>query len=200
MIEYKKMKKKFYAASTLVEALLAIVIAGIAAGVLMRMSGEALQEVIKTEKSDALVQLASQSSVVVRRIASEHNASKSGFPLFPYKQDEVNYCYAFKGDFTSKNVSFVESGAVLNKICFNREPWDGCKENSLTWTQLNLTKISSRTISDSAYKFFCVDDYNEGTQTISGTVVVGLRNCPKKEQGKSTCIYKYKVHVYVKGE
>ena len=197
----KSYKKRFYSASTLVEALIAVVIAGIAAGILMRMSGEALQEVIKTERTDALVQLAAQSSIVVRRIASEHNSSTSGVPYFPYKQSDIGYCYAFSGDLTSKKNAFVSIASGLgNKVCLNQKPWNTCKENTLTWTQLNLTKVRSKTISDSAYKFFCVDDYNTGSQTVSGTVVVGLRNCPEKEKDKSTCIYKYKMHVYVKSK
>lgn len=201
LIMLKRKDKKYYKASTLIEALIAIVVAGIASGVLMKMSGNVLQELVQNEKADALTQSAYESSITVRRIAGRHNASEVGVPLFPYKSDDVGYCYAIRGGFDSADVSFLASSGVnLKKICGNNGEWDECKKSFDTKTSLNIATVNNKMISDQAYRFFCVDKYEVSTEIVTGTIVVGLRHCSPRDEKAGRCMYKYNMQVYVKND
>ena len=193
-------KKSSYSGSTLVEALIAIVVAGIASAVLMKISGDVIQELVITEKEDALTQLAYETSIVIRRIANVHNASEDNLPPFPIKDEDIGYCYAVRGDFASPIVEFVSSGVNPLRICVNDDRWNACKNSNETYIPLNITNVNSKLISDDGFRFFCIYKYDPQTQIASGTVVVGTKNCAKKDESKSFCLYKYNISVYVKAQ
>jgi hypothetical protein len=99
------LKNKRYEAMGFVEALIAIIVVGIASMVIMNISARTMQEVIQNEAIDTMTQLAVEGGEITQQIANV--ALKAENPdLFPSNGTE--YCYIVDSDGTG-NYSFRDT-------------------------------------------------------------------------------------------
>lgn len=101
-----KMKNK-YEALGFAEALIAIMITGVAATVLMTISANSMKQLMQIEDMDKMAQLARSGAVTAQKIADEDEEA--------FEEAQADYCYAFNGD------TFDTTAGYLNLSEFRTE-------------------------------------------------------------------------------
>lgn len=87
---------KQYEALGFVEALIAIMVSGIVATVLINIAASAMKELVRLDVEDAQAHHARSTAVIVQNIANRERVQDDDYHVFTYL--EKNYCYRLEGE------------------------------------------------------------------------------------------------------
>lgn len=161
----KRIYKK-YEALGFVEALMAILIAGITSILLMGIAVDTIKMVVKNEIADSMTQVAIEAGARVKSIAEKNNNSTE--KLFPDIASHINSCFQSVGSandpqFQSENGDFV---TVCNYDSGGR---DNCKSS----VSANASDL---------FEVFCITPESNSTSgLVVGKIVVGKTKCISSE-------------------
>lgn len=158
---YKQKIYKKYEALGFVEALMAILVAGITSIVLMSVAVDTIKQVVKNELSDNMTQVAIEGASMVKTIGELNNISED--VLFPIINGNVNNCYALEG--TVSSPSFRTDGGAIIPICnYDSGDRNSCKGAATSYEDL--------------FRVFCITAESDGISgLVVGKVIVGKSNC-----------------------
>lgn len=151
----------------LIEAILAIAVAGIACLVFLQIAFANWTDVVQVEQSDKIAKESIKTAQQVRNIVDEHNARESGDDrLFPVLSQELEgKCSRIAG--TLETPTFYN--ADLNECTLS--DIRNCKDNS----------------SGEYYSIYCVDNVDTSAMLVEGKVISGLKSCLVKEDAGKVC-------------
>lgn len=158
---YKHKIYKKYEALGFVEALMAILVAGITSIVLMGVAVDTIKQVVKNELSDNMTQQAIEGASMVKTIGELNNTSED--TLFPMINGNVNNCYALEG--TIQNPSFKVEGETIVPACnYDSGDRNSCKTSNTSYEDI--------------FRVFCITSESDATSgLVVGKVVVGKKEC-----------------------
>jgi hypothetical protein len=151
-----------YKALGFVEALLAIIVAGIASILLLGVAIDTIKQLAKNDQSDEMTQLAIEGGEMVRNIADKNNTSV--VTLFPPISGNQNGCFELNADKT--NPSFVSdgSGNLIQKCNYDSGGRDSCRASSELGVQY--------------FRVFCITNQSDSASgLVVGKMVVGKAKC-----------------------
>lgn len=155
-----KINKK-YEAMGFVEALIAIMVVGIASVVLMQIAVRTMREMISNEKIDQMTQLAVEGAEIAQSIAKEQKAT--GEALFP---TTAGMCYILV-DGGNGDYSFMKEGEVFKMYALS-EDRDMYKSEAI---------VTGENLSDDFFRIFCIDSsYTAGAEHAVANIVVGQQS------------------------
>ena len=175
-------KQKTYKSLGFVEALIAIMVVGVASVVLLGIAVNTVQQVLQNEMSDKLTETAVEGGVMIKKIAEDNNGSTD--TLFPPITGNTGKCFALNTDIN--NPSFVKNGDVFVNACnYDSQGKDGC--------------VSTLSEDTSVFRVYCMtSDSDVTTGTVVGKVITGLAAC-KTADTKGNCgIADYPYYIVVK--
>lgn len=162
----KQNRLKKYEALGFVEALIAIVVTGMAAIVLMGFASDTINQVLKNERADEMTQIAVEAGSMIKTIASQNNETETiDFPLI---EGNVNNCFALSP--STGNPEFTKSGENIVPVC-NYDA--GQRENCKSALAPGFTDM---------FRVFCITSQsNSETGLVVGKVIVGKTTCANSE-------------------
>lgn len=175
-------KQSKYNAQGFIEALIAIIITGIASIVFMTIAAKTIGQVVKNEYVDQLTQEAVQGSAMLRYVVEEWNFNRrdvieSEF-LSPSSPDSgfsssMGYCYGLDGDV--QNISITEQMVCIYDNGIN--PSDCASASNWDKVKISNTKIPSQ--NDNLFRIACVDPDQSDTNTniLFVRIYTGFRGC-----------------------
>lgn len=166
MLKQKKYNKR-YNALGFVEALLAIIVAGIASVLLMGVAIDTVKQLVKTDQQDEMTQLAISGGEIIKNIA--HRNSYSDSELFPAISGNQNSCYEF--DNSGTNPAFVTdiSGNITAKCNYDAGGRAQCKENS--------------NLGNDYFRVFCISSGSDvQSGLVVGKIIVGKKVCESNQE------------------
>lgn len=161
MLKQRKYSRK-YKGLGFVEALLAIVIAGVASLLLLGVAIDTIKQLGKTEQADEMTQLAIEGGEMVRNIADKNNESIE--EIFPNISGNQNSCFELNAD--KSNPTFVTdgSGTVTAKCNYDSGGRDNCRSSSVLGEQY--------------FRVFCITNQSDiSTGLVVGKIIVGKAKC-----------------------
>lgn len=158
---YRRKIYKKYEALGFVEALMAILVAGITSIVLMSVAIDTIKQVVKNELSDNMTQVAIEGASMVKTIGELNSTSEE--VLFPRIDGNVSNCYALEG--TVSNPAFNAEGETIIPVCnYDSGDRNSCKDATTSYEDL--------------FRVFCITAESDGTSgLVVGKVIVGKNNC-----------------------
>lgn len=111
----KKKLKDSYKGQGLVEALIAIVVAGIACIALMAIAAQAIQTLLESEQVDSLTQAASEGSQMAQILRDREKSEEAAGGTYIPKIGKFPACYPLLGDTTDPNIP-KESGNFIKLV------------------------------------------------------------------------------------
>ena len=162
--------EKNYKGLGFIEALVSILVTGMASIALMDIAAKTMTDTIRNETTDVMTQYAIEGSEMAQVIADEERVT--GEDLFPDSVEYSDNCFLLNEDF--ENPSFVtgEEGDFVQYSYLDREEY---KE---------AAKMES---DDQYFRIFCrTNDYSD--KLIVSKIIVGLVNRNTTEEG-GTLIY-----------
>ncbi|MCC7290057.1 hypothetical protein IT417_02300 [bacterium] len=157
---------KTYEGLGFIEALLAIVVAGMASVLLMGVAADTVKQVVINELGDSMTQIAIEGGSAVKTIAEKNNNSEE--KLFPSITTNVNNCFAVSG--TAGNPEFVNTSGVFIPAC----NYDAGERNSCK----NAVSSSDPTV----FNVFCITPESDiATGLVVGKMVVGKIGCDNSD-------------------
>lgn len=181
-----------YEALGFVEALIAIMVAGIACSVLMEIAASTMQGLMRAETSEKLVLYARSGAVIAQEIATNEVEFTEDNKTF--KQVDAGKCYRLLSveqyineinpEYDTSNDSVV--GYLVDTI--NSLPLDSI--TSLTDEGREAAKLEE---DDQFFRWMCVDTKNEDAGIVTLKFVTGVINA----EGKNTSNTDTKDYVYI---
>jgi hypothetical protein len=151
-------KKKLYKGLGFVEALVAILVTGVASVALMSIASKTMTDTIRNEITDTMTQYAVEGAEMVQIIADKERLT--GEDLFPGDAVQANSCYLMNNDVNDPSFVKDEDGVFQSYSYLEREEF---KE---------LAKLSS---DDKYFRIFCrTGDIDVSGKLVVGEIVVGL--------------------------
>lgn len=160
LLQPKQIKK--YKGLGFVEALLSIVVAGVASVVLLKVAADTVKQLVITDQTDEMTQLAIEGSEMIRNIALKNNESIE--TLFPPISGNQGSCFELSP--SSDNPEFITdlSGNIISKCNYDAGGRDSCKENS--------------SLGEQYFRVFCISPISDTTTgLVVGKVLVGKVKC-----------------------
>jgi hypothetical protein len=175
-------KAKIYKSLGFVEALIAILVAGVASVVLLGIAVSTVEQVVQNELSDKLTEIAVEGGVMVKKIAENNNNSTE--VLFPPITGNTGKCFALNTDVN--NPAFVKDGDVFVNACnYEAQGKDQCTD----------TASSDPTI----FRVYCVTaDSDITTGTTVGKIITGLAACKEASTSGKCNVEDYSYFTVVK--
>lgn len=181
------MKKKKYEAQGFIEALMAILIAGIAVVAFMAVTTKTLSEVARSEIRDQLVQEAVQGSTLIdyaverRNVNDDEINSEALFDLANYKYE----CVELDGNFSGNAEDYIKIGP--DKLCQldlarGINPSD-CVGSELNWNKASIEQkyASSRyDYQDQMFRIVCIDpdsNFDDTGGILITRIYTGTESC-----------------------
>lgn len=151
-------KNKNYEGMGFVEALIAIMITGISAVVLMQMATNTMQSMVQNETIDTMTQYAIEGSTMVQNVATQQRLG--GDNLFP---TEGGKCYLISKDDVTGQYYFQKEDSQTNTF------------QSYTIDQRNTYRTEGAIPEDGKYfRIFCIDsNYQTSDSYVVVKIVVG---------------------------
>lgn len=175
---YKRIK-----AAGFVEALLSIVVAGLASIVLMGIAADTQMQVLRNEVSDNMTQESVKAAEMVRKIVDLHNNSDD--PLFPDISEGRNSCYKVEGSLESP--VFAQKDGVFAAACsYEAGGRDSCKGDEHESEYFTVYCITT----DS--------DVDAGLAV--GKIVTGLNRCNEVDTKGVCTLSDYEYYIVLKVE
>jgi len=176
--------RKDYSAYGLIEALLAIVVIGIASVSFLAIATDAIREQVVNDRYDILTQEAKTGAELVRQIASlDENGNQ-----FPALERSIGNCYHLIGDLD--NPALYGPPPNFNVACTYLEYKNGsCSVLSAYYPELGANPTPQQTlVYDSVYRLFCVpgDLNDEDNDFVVGKVITGYREC-RSDTSDASC-------------
>jgi hypothetical protein len=170
-----------YSSQGLIEAILAVAIAGIACLVFLDIASTSITVVQDISKSDQLVKVSAETAEKVRKIAERNNNSFNlSTPLFPDPETAIGYCYEIIGDF--QQPSFVTN--FVPACTSDASGIESCRNNA------------SLSAADNVFSVYCVTSVSNSL--VLGKVYTGLKVCQTTNSGNCRVSdSEYVVAVYV---
>lgn len=163
-MKYKRQKQiKQYDALGFVEALIAILVAGIASIFLMGIASETIKQLSKNEIEDEMTQAAIEIGAQVKAIAYRNtNETEISFPKI---SESVNACFSITGTSDQPEFAKDDLGNFTVSCNYDSGERESCKNAAL---QSN----------DDLFGVFCITSASESsTGLIVGKAIVGRRVC-----------------------
>jgi len=158
-----------------IEALLAILVTGMASVALMDIAARTMTDTIRNEMTDTMTQYAIEGAAIVQVIADQERLT--GRDLFPETALQANRCFLMEEDVDKPSFQKDEEDLFLEYSYLEREEF---KE---------LAKLEN---DDQYFRIFCrTEDIDINGKLVIGKIVVGLVN-------RSTTIENYQL-VYETG-
>jgi len=159
-------KEKKYTGFGLIEAILAIAVAGIASMVFLRLAYDNWLDVIQVEQSDAIAKESIKTAQQVRIIVEDHNNRDNGAPRkFPALSGLTGRCSRVIG--TLETPEFED----LDFYECSTSDLSTCKTNS----------------SGDYYSIYCVQSVDMDMKLVEGVIISGLKSCKVKEDKGDVC-------------
>lgn len=176
----QKVFNKTYESLGFIEALLAIMIAGIVAIALLGMAAKTMSQVVLNERSDEQTQIAIEAGAMIRSIADTNKTSVE--PAFPAITGNIGNCYKLSD--VGGLPSFDKIGTAFKVVC----RYDSGQRNA----------CKSATVSEyeGLFRVFCITSASDAaTEVVVGKVIVGEIKC----ESEATCdLADYEYFVLVK--
>jgi hypothetical protein len=145
-----------YKAQGLIEAVLAIAIAGIACLIFLDISSHSIIEIDDITKSDQLIKTSSNTAAQVRRIAElQNNNTNPDVKLFPDPSTKVGQCFAITGDVQQPVFVNITGSACTESTI------DTCRSGVYT--------------ADNIFSVYCIE--TTSGNLVMGKVYSGLKTC-----------------------
>lgn len=165
MLQRKQIKT--YEALGFVEALIAIIVAGVACVALMRISADTIASVTKSEISDEMTQIGIEYGTRVKAIANKNNNETDKY--FPSISEGVNSCYGLNTE-TNEPAFETDVNGNFVPICnYDGGGREQCKNSTVTGNT-------------DLFGVFCISSQSDSSSgLIVGKVVVGNKKCTSNE-------------------
>ena len=168
-------KERIYKGLGFIEALLAILVTGMASVALMDIAARTMTDTIRNEMTDTMTQYAIEGAEIVQVIADKERLT--GRDFFPDGALQANRCFLMEEDVEEPSFQKDEESLFLEYAYLEREDF---KE---------LAKLES---DDQYFRIFCrTEDIDVSGKLVIGKIVVGLVN-------RSTTVENYQL-VYEPG-
>lgn len=181
-----KLKKDKYQAQGFVEALLAIIIAGIASIVFMTIAAKTIGQVAKNEYVDQLTQEAVRGSAILKYVTEEWNFNRRDVITSDFLSPTTGFinslgnCYSLDGDVNNIRMSTSE-------VCVMDPSGDGinpsvCARDSI-WEEVRIENPKIPALDDNIFRIACVDSTSDQLQNIMVVkIYTGFRGCNRINQ------------------
>lgn len=177
-------KLKYYDAAGLVEALIAILIAGICSIVLLAIAAQSIQALLEAEQVDSLTQAAVEGAQMAQIIVDKEKSEEQPVgTYFPPVLKYANFCVPLKGDTTDPYIPKIQNTATG----FGPKMPDNPSSRGQFETE---GKVESEKYGDNVFRVLC---FNSGIPSVTApryvvvTVKTGLINCRTRKDNPEAC-------------
>lgn len=163
-MKYKRQKQiKSYEGLGFVEALISIMVAGIACVVLMRIAVDTIAQITKNEVGDEMTQAAIEMGSQVKAIAYRNNNETP--VAFPPISSNVNSCFAITGTSDQPEFATDDNGNFISVCSYDSGGRDSCKSLGLA-------------SNEDLFGVFCITNASQSaTGLVVGKAIIGMRSC-----------------------
>lgn len=172
--------RKTYKALGFMEALISIIVAGIASILLMGIAIDTVKQLIKTDQSDEMTQYAIEGGEILKNIAQKNDESPTA--LFPSISGNQNSCFELNESLSTPSFVSNGDGSFTSKCNYDGGQRAQCAQGSQLGGQY--------------FRVFCISNSSDVTSgLVVGKLIVGKATCDLE----STCdIADYEYYVLTK--